>query len=656
MSARKLGGGRILGSGKGLAPPPPAHQRRTSDLVSPSESTISVSSRDSSGLATSPLPDSSNNLSAAVSLQNGGSVVTPASSKLVCPICNEEMMTLLQLNRHLDDNHRELPAVAQDEVKNWFDKQVVKAKKFQPIAVLNQKLKGLDVFESNDTATVAFPTPTAAAVNRTVPPEHRPDPDEVVTRTHWQRPGYNDLCTEPSCGKRLGSVNGNVNCRKCGRLFCEDHTMYQMKLSRSAQHEPVRGFWCRTCETCYKSKEGYNDRNGFSRDHTKSFAFIRSKKVDKTYLEISRLEKRLTKLTQLLANPPEDTGGNGGGMMSLAGGQKNQRKLLEQSVVAWEEDAKVTMCPFCHQEFGQWTFRRHHCRVCGRVVCADIRTGCSSEIGLNVTATTNPSSEKPSSSITLDVRMCRDCKATIFSKKDFESELQHKPPDQRAYENLLQFEKGIRLLLPNFQRLLMALQDPEKPPLPAQLSEASKVRKRLIDSFGKYDMAARRIRDLPTLSPTQSKLQTAIYQQVASFLNLHMLPLKTLPKILKHASPHGSNGLPNGRSALANIKYNDIDNSSIVSSSSAVSAMESEERELRERLIVLEEQKFMVSEMIADANKRRKFDEMSALSVNRGDLDREIDAVQGMIAQLDFAGIYSREQANGTAPMLEVRR
>ena len=38
--------------------------------------------------------------------------------------------------------------------------------------------------------------------------------------------------------------------------------MYQMKLSRSAQHEPVRGLWCRVCETCYKSREGYNDRSG----------------------------------------------------------------------------------------------------------------------------------------------------------------------------------------------------------------------------------------------------------------------------------------------------------------------------------------------------------------------------------------------------------
>ena len=273
-------------------------------------------------------------------------------------------------------------------MKNWFDKQVLKAKKFQPLAVINQKLKGLDVFEPNNTSTTPMHTPGTTSGNRSVSspvPEHRPDPDEVVTRAHWQRPGYNDLCTEPACGKRLGSVNGTVNCRKCGRLFCEDHTMYQIKLSRSAQHEPLRGFWCRVCETCYKSREGYNDHNGYIGDHTSSFLAMRRKTVDKEYLEISRLEKRLTKLTQLLANPLEDINGANGGITSMSG-QKNQRKLLAQSVVTWEEDAKVSNCPFCQQEFGQWTFRRHHCRLCGRVVCSDSTTECSSEIGLNVAA------------------------------------------------------------------------------------------------------------------------------------------------------------------------------------------------------------------------------------------------------------------------------
>ena len=56
------------------------------------------------------------------------------------------------------------------------------------------------------------------------------------------------------------------------------------------------------------------------------------------------------------------------------------------------------------------------------------------------------------------MRMCKDCRTTVFSRSDFRATLTHKPPDQRAYENLIQFERGIRLMLPKFQRLLMVLQ------------------------------------------------------------------------------------------------------------------------------------------------------------------------------------------------------
>lgn len=198
-----------------------------------------------------------------------------------------------------------------------------------------------------------------------------------------------------------------------------------------------------------------------------------------------------------------------------------------------------------------------------------------------------------------------------------------------------------------------ASRDPEKPPSAAQLADASKTRKRLVDAFGQYNTAARRIRDLSTQSPTQKKLQEAVYQQSYNFLQIHMLPLKALPKILKHASAHGhgpaerssTNAKPVG--ALASIKYNDIDVSSQVSSSSAVSALESEEKTLRETLIVLEEQLFLVREQMVDANKRRKFDEVSSLARAVDDLSTEIDRIHGQLGQLDFAGAYG---ASGVDP------
>jgi rabenosyn-5 len=744
MSRRTIGGGRVLGSGIGISSPSASNQQHPlappstssavnssrpsiatlqpttsanpSQISSPATSSLSLPpSTPQNGTITPPGLDpqdiaSQISLSASPTPQNHTSgtlslsaATAAAGDRLVCPICNDEMVTLLQLNRHLDDAHREIEPEQQDEVTDWFKAQMSKAKKFQPLAVLNQKLKGLDVFESNyDVSRSATPVPAAVAGRHeagaingipgrdgsastppvpTVKKENVVDPDDVVRKDHWQRRTGYDSCSDPTCGKRLGSTTtGIVNCRCCGKLFCDEHTMYQMKLSRSAQHEPVRGYWLRVCETCYKSRPGYTDRHGLERNHTGEFQQMRQNRIDKQTMEVSRLEKRLTRLTQLLANPPEEIAQPSSKRWSLSWGQNDPRKALEQSVVSWQDDADVPRCPYCQQDFSQYTFRRHHCRTCGKVICGDPATACSTVLPLDV-ATKTPraiSNEKAAapSTVQLDIRLCKECHHTMFAGRDFEASLSTPAITAftRAYSNLLQFERGIRLLLPKFQKLLQALQDPDSPPTSTQIADASRTRKRLMDSFTQYDTAARRIRDMPSQSPTQLKLQKAIYQNASQFLHLHMLPLKTLPKILKHATPHGSNSrgttsgsqqasasspLANGSTgasnkppgALASIHFNHMrnDSSSALSmssvTSSRISELEAEEKGLRERLIVLEEQKFMVQEMIADANKRRKFDEVAALAGNVEDLSREIDEVQKMLDGVSrgFEGVYAGE-------------
>ncbi|CAG8186083.1 unnamed protein product [Penicillium salamii] len=662
MSRRTLGGGRVLGNPSALAAAPSPQPKR---VLSPAASSVSLNSQTSASQISSEAQD----LTSRISTENGDTSISAApaapGAQLSCPICSEEMMTLLQLNRHLDDIHQNLEDDRQDEVKDWFKSQMEKARKFQPLAVLNQKLKGLDVFESNENQSASVPSRLPAAHAGTSEPPRPLDPEDLITKEHWQTSYLYDECLEPSCGKRLNATNGCVNCRSCGKLFCEEHTMYQMKLSRAAHHEPVRGIWARVCETCYKSREGYNDHNGTTRNQTDAFKSIRKQTVDKDFLEISRLEKRLTRLTQLLANlPPDQIHPSATKLWSLAW-QGDQRKELEQTIVSWQDDASVSRCPFCQQDFSGYTFRRHHCRTCGRVVCGDPNTECSSEVGLSIAPFSPANTEKtnPEKLVNVDVRLCKECKATLFDRRDFKMDTTRKPPEIRAYENLTQFERGIRLHLPRFQKLLTALQDPRRPPSSIQIADASKVRKRLIDSFAQYDVAARRIRDLPTESPTQQRLQKAIYQQASNFLHLHMLPLKTLPKVLKHSTP-ASERIPSRAStpntsingstatlrspepALSSIKYNSVaasgSNASLASdTSSAVSALEAEEKSLRDRLIVLEEQKFFVSEMIADANRRRKFDEVSSLAMNVEDLSREIDRVNGILAGLDFEGVYT---------------
>ena len=71
---------------------------------------------------------------------------------------------------------------------------------------------------------------------------------------------------------------------------------------------------------------------------------------------------------------------------------------------------------------------------------------------------TDDVTEKAVGEVGVDVRMCNDCRHAVFSRNDFTASILHKPPDVKAYENLVQFERGIRLMLPKFQRLLMVLQ------------------------------------------------------------------------------------------------------------------------------------------------------------------------------------------------------
>ncbi|KAI5305128.1 hypothetical protein KEM56_005212 [Ascosphaera pollenicola] len=557
MSKRTIGGGRVLGSGRSLVPNAPASTsspRPSRVFSSPTPSNLTLGSPRSSSATPVDIED----LQSRISRSNGASsssvprLAETASSRLACPICDEEMVTLLQLNRHIDDAHQYLEEERQVEVKDWFQIQVEKAKRFQPLAVLNQKLKGKQVFESNNGSL----SPAVSHTRSTSGDSHKYiEPDEAVTRDHWQARTFQDRCFDPTCDKRLTATTGAVKCRKCGKLFCEEHTMYQMKLSRSAQHEPVRGIWCR-CP-------------GTQRDLLSSFSAIRKPNVDKAFLEVSRLEKRLSRLTNLLAKLPPDQI-QSGAIKRWPLWRDDERKKIEQM--------------------------------------------------------------------------------TLFERRDFEEDTAKETPDLRAYRNLRQFESGIRALLPRFQKLLHILQDPDNPPTPEQLAEASKVRKRLIDAFAKYDIAARRIRDLPTQSPTQAKLQKAIHLQATNFLHLHMLPLKSLPKLLKHATPYGEASTPTSQPrALAAIKYGNYDAglspSSVASgNSSAISALETEEKQLKEQLAVLEEQRFFVSEMAADANRRRKFDEAKSLQSNAEDLGREIESISQRIEKLDFRSLYTSPQ------------
>lgn len=90
-----------MGTGKSLAPPtpPPAAPQpatnkvatlRSPGLLSPSESSVSLSSQTSS----TPLSTEHEDITSRVALDEQGSAqAAAATSKMVCPICNDEMVS-----------------------------------------------------------------------------------------------------------------------------------------------------------------------------------------------------------------------------------------------------------------------------------------------------------------------------------------------------------------------------------------------------------------------------------------------------------------------------------------------------------------------------------------------------------------------------------
>ena len=81
-----------------------------------------------------------------------------------------------------------------------------------------------------------------------------------MSKAHWQADTPNDTCFR--CFKQLGRVNRRHHCRRCGRIFCDDCSCYEMKLNKDANHDPAKGVWCRVCQTCFEDRKGYLQEEG----------------------------------------------------------------------------------------------------------------------------------------------------------------------------------------------------------------------------------------------------------------------------------------------------------------------------------------------------------------------------------------------------------
>ncbi|CBX94191.1 hypothetical protein IAQ61_005342 [Plenodomus lingam] len=73
-----------------------------------------------------------------------------------------------------------------------------------------------------------------------------------ITRNHWQADGSTSVCSASSCQEPFGFFQRRHHCRKCGGIYCWQHSANQVRLDELARFHP-EGAWHRACDRCHSS-------------------------------------------------------------------------------------------------------------------------------------------------------------------------------------------------------------------------------------------------------------------------------------------------------------------------------------------------------------------------------------------------------------------
>jgi len=272
------------------------------------------------------------------------------------------------------------------------------------------------------------------------------------------------------------------------------------------------------------------------------------------------------------------------------------------------------------------TNRKHHCRLCGQVICSlpvkrpqrpvtcsllfvsdpksgqieEVREGVDYGVRRRTVSSVGHGASRdginPDEKFLRGVRICRNCRPALL-RKQYALDRARLPTFSKLYDVFMGLEKEIEDALPQFQELLLTLSSDDRP-----TAEASAARKRLLEAFAQYDALAKRIRVLPTSGPgsSQDRVLAAVHTRANIFLQKHMFPLQSLPRPSKSTSPQ-----------VKTIDGPIIDPDS----------------ELAHALQPLLEQEALLESFIEEAKAHRKFEDAKSLKSILHEIQAEIDKI-----------------------------
>ncbi|XP_009866899.1 PREDICTED: rabenosyn-5 [Apaloderma vittatum] len=281
---------------------------------------------------------------------------------------------------------------------------------------------------------------------------------------------------------------------------------------------------------------------GAMRSHLSDFKKHRAARIDHYVVEVNKLIIRLEKLTSF----------------DRANTESAKIRAIEKSVVPWVSDQDVPFCPDCGSKFSIRN-RRHHCRLCGSIMCkkcmelvslplASKLTSASKEaLGSHTSPNSSPNSVQGSrrgsiSSISsvssvLDekdddrIRCCRHCKDTLLKREQQIDEKEYTPEIVKLYEKLRLCMEKVDQKAPEYIRMAESLNAGETT---YSLEHANDLRVEIQKVYEFIDALSKKILSLglhedPQPHPRTLQLQRMIRYSATLFVQEKLLGLMSLP-------------------------------------------------------------------------------------------------------------------------------
>ncbi|NWH60926.1 RBNS5 protein, partial [Geococcyx californianus] len=281
---------------------------------------------------------------------------------------------------------------------------------------------------------------------------------------------------------------------------------------------------------------------GAMRSHLSDFKKHRAARIDHYVVEVNKLIIRLEKLTSF----------------DRANTDSAKIRAIEKSVVPWVSDQDVPFCPDCGNKFSIRN-RRHHCRLCGSIMCkkcmelvslplASKLTSASKEaLGSRTSPNSSPNSVHGSrrgsiSSISsvssvLDekdderIRCCRHCKDTLLKREQQIDEKEYTPEIVKLYEKLRLCMEKVDQKAPEYIRMAESLNAGETT---YSLEHANDLRVEIQKIYEFIDALSKKILSLglhedPQPHPKTLQLQRMIRYSATLFVQEKLLGLMSLP-------------------------------------------------------------------------------------------------------------------------------